>query len=137
LPTRACSHSLAAMKARKRSKSVRLILIGGVSATALAGCSPTGKAPISAQAFYTNDYFVPGVGYYHAPFGAFYPYPYNHYDAASQRYYYGGQWGLLPYLSEVNISSPPPNVASQAEALRTDVPRGGFGGTGGHFSTWG
>src|ERR1700744_1556092 len=113
------------MKTRKRSRNVRLILIGGVSATALAGCSPSGKAPISANAVYTNDYFVPGVGYYHAPFNAFYPYPYNHYDPVAQRYYYGGQWAMLPNLSEVNISSPSSTVAAQAEAVRTDVSRGG------------
>jgi len=125
------------MKPRKRTRRIRLILLGGLSA-GLAGCSPAGKAPVSTEALYTNDYYVPGAGYYHAPFGAFYPLPYNHYDQTRKQYYYGGQWGASPYLSEINISTPPPNVASAAERIRTDVPRGGFGctGSGGYYHSW-
>ena len=44
----------------KRSQSIRLILIGGLSTAALAGCSP--KPSGSAENVYTNNFFVPGQG---------------------------------------------------------------------------
>lgn len=118
----------------KRSKSVRLILIGGLSAGTLTSCTPGGKAPISAENVYTNNYYVPGVGYYHAPFRAWYSLPYNHFDPQTQRYFYGGQWGATPFENITNISSPTPQVAQLAEAQRTDIVRGGFGSTSG--SRW-
>jgi len=118
----------------KRSKSIRLVLIGTVAAGALNGC--TEKPPVSAEAFYTNNYYLPGVGYYHAPFRAWYTLPYNHFDAQSQRYFYGGQWGSAPFENVTNISSPTPAAAQLAENTRNDISRGGFGGTSwGHY--WG
>lgn len=114
----------------KRSRSIRLILLGSLSAGALAGCSQgTQKAPISADNYYTNNYYVPGVGYYHAPFRAWYTLPYNHFDAQGQRYFYGGQWGPTPCETITNISQPTAQAAAQAEAKRTDITRGGFGST--------
>lgn len=114
----------------KRSRSIRLILLGGLSAGALAGCSQSGQKPsISAENSYTNNYYVPGVGYYHAPFRAWYSLPYNHFDPQQKRYFYGGQWGPEAYESITNISQPTAQVASQAEAQRTDITRGGFGST--------
>jgi hypothetical protein len=115
----------------KRSKSIRLLLMGGVAAGALTGCGP-GTASVSSQNVYTNNYYVPGVGYYHAPFRAWYALPYNHFDPQNQRYFYGGQWALSPHQTVTNISSPAPEVARQAEAQRTDIPRGGFGRTSHH-----
>lgn len=103
-------------------------------ATALAGCNEKEKALISADGVYTNNCFVPGVGYYHAPFRAWYPLPYNHFNPQTQRYFYGGQWGTAPFENITNISGPPPEIARQAEATRTDIPRGGFGGSAhGHY----
>ena len=112
----------------KRSISIRLVLIGGLSAGALTSCGPDNQLPpVSASNFYTNNYFVPGVGYYHAPFRAFYPIPYNHYEPGNQKYFFGGQWGDAPHQSITNISAPPPEIAQQAQAQRTDISRGGFG----------
>ena len=114
----------------KRSRSIRLILLGGLSAGALAGCSDTsGIAPITAENSYTNNYYVPGVGYYHAPFRAWYTLPYNHFDRQEKRYFYGGQWGPTPFETITNISQPTAQAAAQAEAKRTDISRGGFGST--------
>jgi hypothetical protein len=108
------------------------MLIGGVSAGALSSC--TQEAPIRADTVYTNNYYVPGVGYYHAPFRAWYSLPYNHFDPQTQRYFYGGQWGTAPLQNITNISAPTPGNAQQAQAARTDIPRGGFGGTSqGHY----
>jgi hypothetical protein len=117
----------------KRSKRIRLILLSGLSAGALAGCSPQGQAPLSTDNVYANNYFVPGAGYYHAPFCAWYPMPYNHFDTNTARYFYGGQWGVSPWQSITNLSSPTAQAAAAAEAMRTDITRGGFGSSSGSY----
>jgi hypothetical protein len=114
----------------KRSKSIRLILIGGLSTAALTGCDK--KPAISTANFYTNNFYVLGSGYYHAPFRNWYSLPYNHFDMQKQLYFYGGQWGAQPFTSITNISSPTPEAVQVAETARTDinrpgVSRGGFG----------
>lgn len=114
----------------KRNSSVKLLLAGGLTVGALTGCGPK-PTRISAESVYPNDYQVPGAGYYHAPFHAFYPQPYNFFDPAKKQYFFGGQWGGAPYQSVINISAPTPAAAQAAEAVRTDISRGGFGGTGG------
>ncbi len=111
----------------KRSSSIRLVLIGGLSAGAITACGPDERQPISSANYYTNNYYVPGVGYYHAPFRAWYSLPYNHFDAQNGRYIFGGQWASSPHQSITNISAPLPAVAQSAQAQRTDVTRGGFG----------
>ena len=121
----------------KRSRSIKLVLIGGLGAGALSGCGP-GNQPqsVTTSAVYTNNFYLPGVGYYHAPFRNFYSLPYNHFAPGSGQYFFGGQWGTSPHQSITNISSPTPAVAVAAEAKRTDISRGGFGSTSHHFSTW-
>ncbi|MEO6995309.1 MAG: hypothetical protein ABI273_17005 [Lacunisphaera sp.] len=126
----------------KRSRKIRLLLLGGLSVGALTACAPesnSGAVPrISAESVYTNDYFVQGVGYYHAPFHAFYAQPYNHFDAQRKQFFYGGQWGNEPYRSVINISAPTPAAAQAAEGMlaSTLVQRGGFGGTSSGFHVW-
>jgi hypothetical protein len=125
----------------KRSRSIRLVLIGGISASALTGCDQIQSPPVSASDVYTNNFYVQGVGYYHAPFRAFYPMPYNYFEPKSGRYFYGGIWGESAFQSFTNISSPTPEVAMLTEAQRTDVQRpyiqrDGFGRTSGYRSTW-
>jgi hypothetical protein len=115
---------------------VRLILLSGLSAGTMAGCSPNGPPPVTTDAVYTNNYYLPGVGYYHAPFCDWYKNQYNRYDPATRSYYYAGLWHLTAFESITNISSPTFQAAAHAEAARTDIVRGGFGGTsGGHY--WG
>ena len=113
----------------KRTRHIRLLLMGGLSAGALTGCGH--KPALSVENVYTNNFYVPGAGYYHAPFRAWYPLPYNHFDVGYHEYFYGGQWGFRPFESVTNISAPTPEAASLAQSVRTDVPRGGFGGYGG------
>jgi len=123
----------------KRSHKLALVLLGGASAGAFSGCAQSGAARpvrISSECVYINDYFIPGAGYYHAPFRRFYPHRYNSYDSNLKMYYFGGQWGLYPFQSPINISSPTDEAASLAEASRIDVVRGGFGSTSGGFSAW-
>ena len=124
------------MKRRKRSKRVRLILLSGLSAGALAGCDQNRPPAVTTENVYTNNYHLPAVGYYHAPFGAWYELPYNHFDAQTKRYYYGGQWGAKPYESIINVSSPTAAAAQHAEGSRSDISRGGFGGTSWGHSTY-
>ncbi len=122
----------------KRSKRIRLILLGGLSVGALTGCEQ--KPSLSAENVYTNNFYIPGAGYYHAPFRNWYSLPYNHFDAQKNLYFYGGQWGAQPFESITNISSPTPQAAQSAQNSRTDISRGGFGGFGGgHYfgGSWG
>lgn len=122
----------------KRSQSIRLILLGSLSSAALTGCGEQRPA-VSAENYYTNNFYLPGAGYYHAPFRNWYRFPYNYFDAPNQRYFYGGQWGAQPFASITNISSPTPDAVTVAQSSRTDISRGGFGGySGGHsgYSGW-
>jgi hypothetical protein len=118
----------------KRSRSIKLVLIGSLTAGAMTGCGPKSvkDTPVTSDRVYTNNYYLPGAGYYHAPFRTFFSLPYNHYDATSRRYFYGGMWGPAPFLTITNISAPTPGAAAMAEAQRTDIPRAGFGSTSGH-----
>lgn len=122
----------------KRSRSIKLVLIGTLSAGAMSGCGPAdySRSPITTDNVYTNNYFVPGSGYYHAPFRAWYPLPYNHFDPQTRRYFYGGQWFSTPCVNITNISAPTPTVAQAVQAQRTDIPRQGFGSTSRRHSTW-
>ena len=131
----------------KRSREIRLVLLGGLSLGALGGCNPKPgipppPAPAAAAAgadspdranVFTNDYRVPELGYYHAPFRAWYPLPYNHYSQERRQYYYGGTWADAPWQSITNLSTPlPPEQPAVHGGLV--VITGGFGGTGsGHI----
>jgi hypothetical protein len=120
----------------KRSRTIKLILLGGFSAGALAVCAAA-DGPIRADKAYVNDYHVPGAGYYHAPYRAFFAQPYNYYDPQRRQYFHGGQWTAQPHLSIVNISEPTAAAAMAAERVRIVptshasgiVPRAGFGST--------
>ena len=113
----------------KRSRSIRLVLIGSVSAGAVTSCGPSSQEITTSDVF-TNNHYVSGVGYYHAPFRAWYALPYNHYDPATSRYYWGGQWGASPHESVMNISSPSAEALRQVAAQQGGtVRRHGFGST--------
>jgi hypothetical protein len=120
----------------KRSKIVKRVLLGTLTAGALSACAVAASAPmVTTESYLTNDEHVPGAGYYHAPFRAFYAFPYNHYDVSRKLYFYGGRWGSSPYRSIVNISAPTPEAVRAATASRTDnVRRSGFGATSGSHS---
>jgi hypothetical protein len=115
----------------KRSRQIRLLLLGGLSAGALTGCNS--RPSISVADVYTNDFYVAGAGYYHAPFRGWYTKPYNSYDSQNQMYFYGGQWSRTPCESITNVSSPTAEAVTVAEATRTDISRGGFGGSYGGY----
>jgi hypothetical protein len=122
----------------KRTRHIRLVLVGGLSAGALASCGPSASQtePVTASNVYTNNHYLPGRGYYHAPFRDWYARPYNDFDAQTRRYFQGGQWGESPHQSITNLSEPTAQAAQQAQAQRTDVRRSGFGSTARHHSTY-
>ena len=123
----------------KRSSKIRLVLLGGLSAGAMATPADVVAPPRAPVHVYINDYHVVGVGYYHAPFQAFYGQPYNFYDPQKKMYFYGGQWGPEPHRSIVNISAPTPEAALVLEKIQRDdaqrardaaiVNRTGYGGS--------
>jgi hypothetical protein len=113
-----------------------LVLLTGLSASAMTGCdqSPENAGAVSSEGVYVNNYYIPGAGYYHAPFRGWYELPYNHFDARRQLYFFGGQWSPRPDETITNISSPTPAAVEDVNARRTDIVRGGFGSTGrGHY----
>ena len=113
------------------------MLIGTLSAGAMTSCGPgTANAPIDSSQVFTNNHYVPGAGYYHAPFRTWYARRYNEYSPEYRGYFHGGEWSSAPHQSITNISSPTPEAAQQAEARRTSTARGGFGNTSRHHSTW-
>ena len=82
---------------------------------------------LSADNVYTNNHYVPGAGYYHAPYHAWFPLPYNSY-VPGRGYYYGGNYNPQPDQRTEIISRPSPTAVSQAQAEhRATVRRGGFG----------
>ena len=127
----------------KRSKQIRLVLLGGLTVGAVTACAPDAEREtrISPESVYTNDYFVRGAGYYHAPFRAFFAQPYNFYDAQRKQYFYGGQWGAAPHRSIVNLSAPTGPAAAAAKAARAadaarNVQRSGFGSSSRHHGVY-
>jgi hypothetical protein len=110
----------------KRSRRVKLVLVGGL----LAGCD--GSSRPSTHNVYTNNHYIAGAGYYHAPFRDWYPRPYNDFDPRTQQYYYGGQWWPEPNQSITNVSAPTAAAVQRFAPVR----RGGFGSSARSHSVW-
>ena len=115
----------------KRSKRIVLVLSGALGAS-LVGCNDryaTDRMVISSGTSYTNNHYVRGAGYYHAPYGRWYPHPHNTYEPG-RGYYHGGQWTAQPNTSFVTASPPTDDAVTQAQnAHDTATRRGGFGGS--------
>ena len=113
----------------KRSEKIVLVLSGAV-ASSLAGCGDSDKVKLSPTGVYTNNHYVRGAGYYHAPFHAWFPHRYNAYDPA-RGYYYGGNWNQLPDGQTVMASKPTADAVTRATAEHrahtAATRRGGFG----------
>lgn len=99
---------------------------------------------------YPNNSFLPGAGYYHEPYHAWFPMPYNEHDVA-RGWYRGGRWRASPdrdsdeapdvgsgYSSGssgfAGSSRPTPAAAARANHAASDyhassIRRGGFGGS--------
>lgn len=91
----------------KRSQQI-ILLLSGALATLPSGCAR--KQPRVAQPEQVpdttgvlvekddreNNAYDPSRGYYHAPYHAWFPLPWN-YFSGGQGYYYGGSWHSTPY----------------------------------------
>ncbi|HUR46571.1 MAG TPA: hypothetical protein VMZ27_11900 [Candidatus Saccharimonadales bacterium] len=115
----------------KRSQKVILVLSGAL-ATSTIGCNRNGgwgddSSWLSSDNTYTNNHYVHGVGYYHAPYHAWFPYPYNSYQIG-RGYYHGGTWSPEPNASPTTVSRPSVQATSSARsAYHSTTTRGGFG----------
>src|SRR3954465_7047120 len=68
----------------------------------------------------TNNTYIEGRGYYHAPHFGFYPHPYNIF-VPGRGYYYGGNYSPEPEHSSVTASAPGKGFNTPVH-----VDRGGF-----------
>jgi hypothetical protein len=110
-----------------------MLVLSGALATTPMGCDrgpdwgDDQEQSLSAENTYTNNHYVHGVGYYHAPYHAWFPYPYNSYQAG-RGYYHGGNWTSEPKVSATMASNPGVQTVKMAQsAHHSAVSRGGFG----------
>ena len=114
-------------------RSAQIALAGATALAAAGGASMfrsspravTSAVPLTAEAVpdivaaeveYENDFEVPGVGFYHAPYHAWFPRKWNDYDPA-QGYFHGGSWSPMAEISDVTRSKPTGEAAFAANAL--------------------
>lgn len=126
----------------KRSALVTLVLSGSL----LAGCDEPGQEQVQSleeqngfQDTLTNNTYLEGQGYWHAPFHAWYPFPYNDYRPGLG-YYAGGRFLDHPDTTPVTVTtyrSRSGTVYSSGGSLgvgsssshSSSISRGGFGGS--------
>lgn len=111
----------------KRSQHVTLVLSTALSASLWGtGCRRQGPTPpvpqsydpvfeVSTNLVYTNNHYIRNVGYYHAPYGGWFPYPYNFFHP-SWGYYGGGLWRPNRFDLPIQQSSPNKGMADSANA---------------------
>lgn len=61
--------------------------------------------PAAARRSYQTDEYVSGLGYFHAPYRAFYPYRFNYYDP-NRGYFHGGLWTPQPMQTLISSAMP-------------------------------
>ena len=118
----------------KKSSAVMLVISGAL----LTGCDSSDNFSSGADTqTYTNNHYVAGRGYYHAPFHGWYPIPYNTYDPA-RGYYHGGNYAATPHVSGITASKPAAGNASSRSSFfggsssrssspsSSSISRGGF-----------
>ncbi|HVU36445.1 MAG TPA: hypothetical protein VHE61_23605 [Opitutaceae bacterium] len=135
----------------RRTHSIVLALSGALATgLGVVGCS---RPATDSAAWDTNDLqdntrdqqnnaYVPGVGYYHTPFHAWYAYPFNYYFPG-RGYFYGGFWHPAAFAGVIPpMSRPSPAGWMRARAAVRGLPRSdresapsglGFAGHGGGF----
>jgi hypothetical protein len=105
----------------KRSSAVALVISGAL----LTGCNSSNDYSWEDSQTYTNNHYVASRGYYHAPYRAWFPFPYNYYDSARRTYYHGGNYTTDPHVSNVTASQPTARRATSS-SHSSSVHRGGF-----------
>jgi hypothetical protein len=116
------SHSRPPQK--KKSGCVTLTIVGisvGVIALCIYSCSDDEEVKdedvtyVSSGRNYSNNHYIPGVGYYHAPFHAWFPRRYNDHDSTNG-YFAGGQWQRNQHTSSIVDSTPTSHAVSSANS---------------------
>jgi hypothetical protein len=104
---------------RRKSSAVTLTMVGVVGVMGLCFCSCDSKDEAAEEATiveadqpYANNHFISGVGFYHAPFGGWFPFPYNRYEAG-RGYFAGGSYHQSKHESAVRESRPDSSTVSQ------------------------
>lgn len=126
----------------KRTTQIRLLLAGTLACVPFAGCDFGDPEPtLSTENTYTNNYYVPGHGYYHAPYRNWYPYPFNYYER-DRGYFHGGIWTTTPDPSRDTASKPSHDAVNQINQARnsssssggnhSSISRNGFGHSSSH-----
>ncbi len=99
------NHTGIAGGSMKKSTAVTLIISGAL----LVGCdrhtNGYGTWSSGTNAPITNNTYVSGRGYWHAPYYNWYPYPFN-YFRPGYGYYHGGFYSDLPQAVSIFASSP-------------------------------
>jgi hypothetical protein len=120
--------------AMRRSTKVALVLLGTAGVVGVASvwdawrrarernrenlvADTLPEAAVSTERTYTNNEYIPGAGYYHAPFFGWYPFPWNFHNPA-RGYFAGGQWHNTPMNSGVLSSQPTPQAVAAAAAMQ-------------------
>jgi len=131
----------------KKSTIVTLVLSGAL----ISACDqrrPYAYAVNATGTNVTNNAYVPGLGYYHAPYHDWFLYPYNYYRPGFG-YYHGGFYSPQPDMSDISSSRPGriPGLVGGGGGFSgshvgsggasSSVSRGGFGsiGHGGSISS--
>jgi hypothetical protein len=123
----------------KKSTLVTLVL----SSALVSGCddpSTYGAPGYAASTMVTNNTYVPGLGYYHAPYRGWFQFPYNDYRPGFG-YYHGGLYTPQPYVSDIQASPQPTpftfggsggggGAHLRSTESSSSVTRGGFGSIG-------
>ena len=124
------------------------LLIGVSQCSRLRTAEMTEAEAVDENTTYANNSFLPGAGYYHASYQAWFPFPYNFHDPG-RGYFRGGQWfqtqeeekrtiGVASHPGAMSgfVSSSRPTHeavlhanAAAATSHATTVTRGGFGGS--------
>lgn len=120
------NQSFAEKPKQKRSGCVTLAIVGavaGVCAIAIVSCSKDEEEEVADHEVqevhsghsYNNNHYVPGVGYYHAPFRSWFSRPYNDYDS-SRGYFYNNAWHKTRDTSPMSSSVPTAETVSQVNS---------------------
>lgn len=118
---------------RRRSHRVALVLLGTAGVVGIATAYDAWRKaeqpqdaeavpapapqPVASDRDYSNNEYFPGIGYYHAPYHAWYPHPYNYYEPG-RGYYAGGLWQALPWALAFSQSRPNGDAVAAALAAQ-------------------
>lgn len=146
--------------AMRRSTKVALVLLGTAGVVGVATAwdawqrarehgpnppagSPPSMVPVNGDRAYANNDYIPGAGYYHAPFYGWFPFPWNFHNP-SRGYFAGGQWQSTPFSTDLQSSRPTQQAVAAAvvaqraahESTQRSAQTSGFSSTSNRSSSF-